>query len=187
MSISLKLDTKAVERLIGDDPETLIDLQRAVVANLVRKSLPKDAGRDIMGMISDAAAGLYREMTSETRQQLADDAAVAEVIRQITTTEIDAAIRQGKNSARGAFGPKLVEHLQSHALDLATKIIDEQLPQLRASIEERLQARFERRLAEMEATFSKQLAGLEGAWKAEAASRIHADVVGRLNQALAAN
>lgn len=187
MSIALKLDTAAVDRLIGDDPEILIDLQRAVVANLIRKALPKDAGRDINGLIRDAAANLYQEVTSETRQQLANDEALSEVIRQISTTEIDAAIRQGKNSASASFGPKLIQNLQAYALDLATKIVDEQLPQLRTSIEERLQARFERRLTDMEATFSKQLAGLEGAWKAEAASRIHADVVGRLNQALAAN
>lgn len=186
MSIALKLDTAAVDRLIGSDPDMLIDLQRAVVANIVRKSLPKDAGRDINGLIRDAASGLYKELTSEARQQLQNDEAVAEAIRRISTTDIDAAIRRGQASARGAFGPELIRHLQAYALDLATKIVDEKLPEITSEIEARLQSRFERRLADMEVAFSKQLAGLEGAWKEEAASQIHTDVVGRLNSALAA-
>lgn len=186
MSITLKLDTAAVERLISSDPEALVDLQRAVVANVIRKSVCKDLGSDMSGLVARAAAGLVSDLSREAAEQLRNDALVEAVIRKLIGTEFDAAIRQGKQDTHKMLSPSLVAALQDRAAALANGIVEEKLPEMRAEIEKRFEARMERRLSDMSNEFERRLEQLGADWKAEAATRIKTDVVARLNGALAA-
>lgn len=76
MTISLKLDAKALRALIADsDPSFKLELQQAVACELVRKTLMKDAAPIAEHLVPDAVAAVIRD--DQMCRAFADEAAKA--------------------------------------------------------------------------------------------------------------
>ncbi|MCE6959374.1 hypothetical protein LAZ40_09950 [Cereibacter sphaeroides] len=177
MTISLKLDSNAVEKLIGDDPEVRIDLQRAVVANIVRKTVAKDVGSDNMRLIGEAA----RKVRGDIVRDLSEEAALTGTIELIFQDFWKTEIATARKAAGSSVKKDTLEVVEQRLATLVREALEEKKAEIQSMVEARVDAALERLLTRID----RQVDELGDAWKAEAAKAIRADVVARLNGALA--
>lgn len=178
MSIELKLDTNAVDRLLGDDPDMRLDLQRAVVANVVRRSLAKDLGTDNARLVKAAVEHAHGDLIQQVSQEAFLSVAVDKVFQDVWKREIRSA-----QSTAGASVRKEMRELIDRRIG---EVVREQLREMTSELKELTAARVDQALKAHLSQVERQLGDLTEAWKEAALKAVQADVVGRLNGALKA-
>jgi hemoglobin-like flavoprotein len=186
MSFSLKLDHHAVLRLFENDPEAKLDLQRAVVASVVRQACARDLGPDLADLVRDVAKSLSCDVKSEAIAAVRDEKALSAAMQRISKDAIREALASTRGAASSALGDRLTEVLQERINSVAHGMLHARIADLEAKATEILESRMALKMAQMDKVLQDRLQSLGEAWKAEAAAQIRADVVGRLNQALVA-
>lgn len=176
MSITLKLDTNAVDRLLGDDPAARIDLQRAVVANIVRRSLSKDLGADNARLVKAAVEHAHGDLIRQVSQEAFLSVAVEKVFQDAWRREI--------RSAQSTSAASVKKEMRELIDQRIAEIVREQLREMTVELREMTAARVDQALKAHLNQVERQLGDLTQAWKDEALKAVQADVVGRLNHAL---
>lgn len=178
MSIELKLDTNAVDRLLGDDPGARVELQRAVVANIVRRTLAKDLGADNARLVKAAVERAHSDLIQEVSQEAFLSVAVDKVFQDVWKREI--------RSAQASSGASVRKEMRELIDQRIGEIVREQLREMTLELKELTAARVDLALKAHLNQVERQLGDLTQAWKDEALKAVQADVVGRLNGALQA-
>ena len=178
MSVELKLDTNAVDRLLGDDPKVRVDLQQAVVANIVRRTMAKDLGTDNARLVKAAVERAHADLVQEVSQEAFLSVAVDKVFQDVWKREIRTA-----QASSGASVKKEIRELIDARIG---EIVRDQLREMTAELKEMTAARVDQALKAHLDRVERQLGDLTQAWKEAALRAVQADVVGRLNGALQA-
>jgi hypothetical protein len=178
MSIELKLDTNALDRLLGDDPGMRVDQQRAVIANVVRRTMMKDLGTDNARLVKDAVERAHGDLVREVSQEAFLSVAVDKVFQDVWKREI----RNAQSSSGSAVRKEMREMIDSRI----GEIVREQLREMTVELKELTAARVDQALRAHLDRVERQLGDLTQAWKEAALKAVQADVVGRLNGALQA-
>ena len=176
MSIELKLDTNAVDRLLGDDPKVRVDLQQAVVANIVRRTMSKDLGTDNARLVKAAVERAHADLVQEVSQEAFLSVAVDKVFQDVWMREI--------RSAQSTSAASVKKEMRELIDQRIGEIVREQLREMTVELRELTAARVDQALKAHLSQVERQLGDLTQAWKDEALRAVQADVVGRLNGAL---
>lgn len=136
MSVTIQLSTPAVRRLIEEDPEFKLELQRAVVSEIVKKTFLHDAAK------------IMCEINSELVETLKKDSAfVGELQRRLDRAIRDMSIRASvtpSNETKERFD-QMLEPMIQQAIDKVKQSvqgrINEAAQKAGATIEERIEAR----------------------------------------------
>ena len=139
----LRLSAAAIERLLGDDPVFKLDLQRAVVAEVVRRLMPHD--------LNDVVYGAIRTSTSQARDAITAAGIDAKAISVYAEKEVSEAVRTvaGRtylNSPSKARMAELSSMVDKAIVTGVAKALDEKT----GVIQEALETRAKRMLASVE-------------------------------------
>jgi len=184
MSITLKLDTNAVDRLLGDDPAARVDLQRAVVANIVRRSMLKDLGADNARLVKAAVEHAHGDLIRQVSQEAFLSVAVEKVFQDVWMREIRSAQSTSAASVKKEMRELIDQRIWEIVREQLREIVREQLREMTSELKELTAARVDQALKAHLSQVERQLGNLTQAWKDEALKAVQADVVGRLNGAL---
>lgn len=148
MSVKITLDRPALAAYIDNDPDFKLELNAAILSEIVTKFFSKDAAR----IIRESDRDLFDKAVSAFRE----DDYVQEQVREALKKAI---VNRSWGSSVPALSPEiqsLIKDGQARALagieaDLGTKALakaQEVLPDVMATIEERIQKRVNRRVDE---------------------------------------
>lgn len=173
MGIELKLNAEAVRALVSDDDDFRLELQRCVVAEIVRKTFRGDVEAKSRELIVSEVGKATDNLHLRTAEILRSETAILEVIKSRMDTDFKQAIARGQQDARGFVGPSLKAAVETRLSAIVARVIDENLDVIKEMIRPKIEQRFE-----------TVLSGLESAWKAEMERQIRADVMTRLQGAM---
>ena len=118
MSITIKLDAPALRALIADDAEFQLELQRAVVAEVVKNTvMPK-----IVEEFSKVTGGLVGEVVAQMKEDRQLQIDVAHQLQNVLTS--------GTYSPTRVLSPIMQERVDGAILDRINELGKQQLPNL---------------------------------------------------------
>lgn len=149
MSITLRLDTPAVRRLIEDDPEFHLELTRACVAEIVRQVVLRDAGK-VLELIDPA---VHKAILTNLDEQSYVRKAMGEALEKLvertgdyyTTTWKPTGTSKQKLDA--AFKPTIDAYI-AEVTRAGSALMEEAAQKAIETVNERIDKRIERRLEE---------------------------------------
>lgn len=173
MGIEMKLNAGAVRALIEDDQDFRLELQRCVLAEIVRKTLGGDIEKKSQDLIFSEVGKATDDLQRRTAEQLRSETAVLEIIKSRTEADFAQAIARGQQDAKGYVGPSLKKAVEARLIPLVERVIDENVESIKATIQSQIEGRIE-----------KVLKGMEASWKAEMERQVRANVLARLQGAM---
>lgn len=173
MGIEMKLNAGAVRALIQDDEDFRLELQRCVVAEIVRKTLGGDIEKKSQDLIFSEVGKATDDLRRRTAEQLRNETAILEIIQTRIDTDFKSAIARGQRDANGFIGPSMKAAVEARLVPLVERVIDENVESIKATIQSQIEGRIE-----------KVLKGIEASWKVEMERKVRADVLARLQGAM---
>jgi HPt (histidine-containing phosphotransfer) domain-containing protein len=163
--------------LFENDADFKLELQGAVIAEVVRGMFANDLKTDIDTMITNQVKAEHPALI----QALQDD----ENLRKILDERLKALV-QSVRSGSSSYANTRELSTEANAL-VRTRVevvLTEAVEKALAPLEDRVQKRMERLTRELEEQFDKALKDADHSWRTEAFKDIKADIVKRLSEAM---
>ena len=176
MSTVIKLDTNALRFLIDLDPEFKLEVQRAVLQNIVN-----DVRKDF---VTTELQTKIKEIVKETNQEFVDTVVKDEAMRKLLDTtlkNLTQSIRSGYNSYSNtrALSSEVKIMINRLVEDLVKKEVNEKIgdvPKIAEKARDAIQN-------DVDARLNRIVDRLENSWKEAALHQIQKDVASRVNNA----
>ena len=176
MSTVIKLDTNALRFLIDLDPEFKIEVQRAVLQNIVN-----DVRKDF---VSNDLQSKIKEIVKETNPDFVDTVTKDEAMRKLLDTtlkNLTQSVRSGYNSYSNtrALSDEVKAMIQLQIKNLVKEEVDKRVGDVPKIAEKARDAIQE----DVNARLTRIVDRLENSWKEETLRQIQSDVASRVNNA----